>query len=174
MARRVLVCGGRDYDDAERLNEIFDASHSFNPISCLIHGAARGADQLAADWALSRDVLCLAYPADWAREGRAAGPIRNQKMIEFGKPDVVVAFPGGRGTADMIRRAEAARIPVVRISGGVVSSSQQAIKELMEVVSALGEIVRELDPGRTRQYEEIYDRLGRCRALLTHAAAFEG
>lgn len=116
MRQRVLVCGGRGYEDRVSLFKVLDAAHYANPIECLIHGAARGADSLAADWALDRDVLCKAYPADWDRDGRAAGPIRNQRMLDEGKPHMVVAFPGGRGTADMIRRAEKAGVPVVRVT----------------------------------------------------------
>lgn len=121
MKQRVLVCGGRDYDDAQSLATVLDAAHYANPIERLIHGAARGADTLAADWALSHDVLCNAYPADWERDGKAAGPIRNQKMLDEGKPHMVLAFPGGKGTADMIRRAEAAKVPVVKVTRALVS-----------------------------------------------------
>lgn len=120
MKQRVLVCGGRDYDDKESLTTVLDAAHHANPIECLIHGAARGADTLAADWALSHDVLCNAYPADWERDGKAAGPIRNQRMLDLGKPHMVIAFPGGKGTADMIRRAEAAKVPVVKVTAALV------------------------------------------------------
>jgi hypothetical protein len=115
MQQRVLVCGGRDYADQGQLYRVLDAAHAANPIVCLIHGGARGADTLAADWALERDVLCNAYVADWGRDGKAAGPIRNQQMIDLGKPHMVIAFPGGKGTADMIRKAEAAGVPVVRV-----------------------------------------------------------
>lgn len=55
------------------------------------------------------------YPADWKRDGRGAGPIRNQRMIDEGKPHIVIAFPGGKGTADMVMRAEMAGIPVVKV-----------------------------------------------------------
>lgn len=55
------------------------------------------------------------YPADWVRLGRAAGPVRNQLMIEQGKPDLVVAFPGNFGTADCVRRAKAAGVPVMEV-----------------------------------------------------------
>lgn len=116
MKQRVLVCGGREYEDQRSMAMVLDAAHSANPIECLIHGAARGADTLAADWALANDVLCNAYAADWDRDGKAAGPIRNQRMLDIGKPHLVIAFPGGRGTADMIRRAEAKKIPVVRVT----------------------------------------------------------
>lgn len=129
MQQRALVCGGRDYDDRDQLFRILDAAHVANPIVCLIHGAARGADSLAADWALDRDVLCNAYPADWDRDGKAAGPIRNQRMLDEGKPHIVIAFPGGRGTADMIRRAEKADIPVVRVKPSAHAQSEDARKK---------------------------------------------
>ncbi|WP_441235681.1 SLOG family protein [Bradyrhizobium sp. 930_D9_N1_4] len=115
MEQRVLVCGGRDYDDREQLFRVLDVAHMANPIVCLIHGAARGADALAADWALERDVLCNAYPADWGAHGNTAGPIRNRKMLEVGKPHIVIAFPGGKGTANMIKQSDAAGVPVVRV-----------------------------------------------------------
>lgn len=115
MQQRVLVCGGRDYDDRDQLFWVLDAAHHANPIILLIHGAARGADQLAADWALERGVLCNAYPADWDAHGKAAGPIRNKKMLDAGKPHMVIAFPGGKGTANMIQQAEAAGFSVVRV-----------------------------------------------------------
>ena len=56
----------------------------------------------------------IVFPAEWDKYGVSAGPIRNQKMIDEGKPDLVFAFPGGRGTTDMIRRAAVAGIRVVR------------------------------------------------------------
>lgn len=120
MEQRVLVCGGRDYDNAESLNAVLDAAHYANPIVCLIHGAARGADTLAADWALAHGVLCNAYPADWERDRKAAGPIRNRRMLDLGKPHLVLAFPGGSGTADMIKQATKAGVPVVRVGQRLV------------------------------------------------------
>lgn len=115
MKQRVLVCGGRDYEDREQLFQILDAAHLANPIVCLIHGAARGADTLAADWALEHGVLCNAYSADWSTHGRSAGPIRNKKMLDEGKPHMVIALPGGKGTANMILQAKTADVPVVRV-----------------------------------------------------------
>lgn len=88
-----------------------DRAHASRPIKMLIHGAARGADTLAAEWAAARGVTAEAYPANWDLHGRSAGPIRNRRMLRKGKPDVVIAFPGGAGTADMIRQAKAAGVP---------------------------------------------------------------
>lgn len=72
-------------------------------------------DRLAHDWALAVKVKGATYCANWTRDGKAAGPIRNQRMIDEGKPDLVVAFPGGRGTADMVRRAKAAGVKVMEV-----------------------------------------------------------
>lgn len=115
MQQRVLVCGGRDYKDREQLFRVLDAAHLANPIICLIHGAAQGADALATHWASGRGVPRNAYPPGWIEHGKAAGPIRNKQMLDEGKPHIVIAFPGGKGTANMIQQAEAAGVPVVRV-----------------------------------------------------------
>jgi ABC-type sugar transport system substrate-binding protein len=113
---RVLVCGGRDFNDralmAVEMQRLWVAR---GYPAALIHGDARGADRLAEEWAKRHGVPVLSFPADWENHGRAAGSIRNQLMLDAGKPDLVVAFPGGRGTADMVRRAKAAGVPVVEV-----------------------------------------------------------
>ena len=109
---RILVCGGRDFADATLVYDTLNASN----VTTLIHGAARGADSLADDWAKAAGVSILRFPADWAKEGRAAGPMRNQRMLEQGRPDVVVAFPGGAGTRDMVARARKAGVPVLEVT----------------------------------------------------------
>lgn len=115
MARRVLVCGGRDYTDRKTLYRILDGAHKTWGISCIIHGNARGADTLAAEWAKSRGVPDDPYPADWTRHGKAAGPIRNQEMITKGRPDIAFSFPGGKGTADMRKRLKKAGITCLNV-----------------------------------------------------------
>jgi hypothetical protein len=112
---RVLVCGGRDYADDILLAEVLDDIDSQRRVTLLIEGEARGADTLARQWAERRRIPVRKYPADWEHDGKAAGPIRNQRMLDDGKPDLVVAFPGGRGTADMVRRANAAGVRVQSI-----------------------------------------------------------
>lgn len=114
MALRVLVCGGRNYSDKTTVFDVLDRIHGgpSGPIAPLIHGAASGADALASEWADVHGVEDEAYPANWKAEGRRAGPLRNQRMIDEGKPELVVFFPGGRGTLDMIRRANLAGVPI--------------------------------------------------------------
>ncbi len=109
---RVLVCGGRDYSRADHVWDVLDKIHHDKPIDQIIQGGATGADGAARGWAMSRGVTCTTVLADWDKQGKAAGPIRNQRMLDEHNPDMVVAFPGGRGTADMVRRARVAGIPV--------------------------------------------------------------
>lgn len=93
--------------DASSLEAFLDAFHvgPRGPIKLVIHGGAQGADTMAGEWAQSRGIACMAFAANWATEGRAAGPIRNKRMLDEVSPNVVVAFPGGRGTANMVGQA---------------------------------------------------------------------
>jgi len=108
---KVLVCGGRNYDDKAHVFATLDAIDQRHRISLVIHGCAKGADTLGRRWAESRGREQRARPADWQTHGLRAGPVRNQEMLEEG-PDFVVAFPGGNGTADMVRRARRAGVRV--------------------------------------------------------------
>lgn len=106
----ILVCGGRDYADRDFLFQYLDELRAEKPIRQLIHGAARGADRLAAQWAKSRGVPTRAFPADWNRYGKSAGYRRNEQMLRDGKPDLVIGFPGGKGTAMMLDIARKAGV----------------------------------------------------------------
>ena len=114
MSWRVLVCGGRDYP-VSKVVEWLDNNLVPINVEAIVHGGAKGADLGAEKWAERHNVLRLIFPANWKERGRSAGPIRNQAMIDEGKPDMVIAFPGGRGTADMVRRATAAGLRIVEV-----------------------------------------------------------
>jgi hypothetical protein len=113
---RVLVCGGRCFGErfVERrmLDMTLDELHAKNPFTVLIEGGATGADYRANRWAKAAGVPVEQFKADWGRYGKAAGPERNSRMLTEGRPDLVIAFPGGRGTADMVDRAKGAGISV--------------------------------------------------------------
>jgi hypothetical protein len=115
---RVLVCGGRDFTDADFLFRTLDDLRLKFGFTHVIHGQGQGADQLAYMWAASRlgEAAVTGFPADWIRFGKSAGPKRNAQMLNEGKPDFVIAFPGGKGTADMVRRARRANVPVVEVT----------------------------------------------------------
>ena len=123
---RVLVCGGRDFADRPLLfktltdlllTHVLDGREpeAFR----IIHGGARrGADSLAGAWATLQQVRADVYRADWKKHGKSAGLRRNQKMLDDGEPDLVVAFLGG-GTEDMVRRATDAGVRVLRITSAL-------------------------------------------------------
>lgn len=107
---KVLVCGGRDYWDYPEVCRVLDRFHHEWGVAVVIHGSARGADSLAERWAKEREVPYYGVPARWKAYRRRAGPLRNQWMLDNAKPDWIIAFPGGKGTADMIERAEKAGV----------------------------------------------------------------
>lgn len=106
---RVIVTGGRDYDDRATAAKVLAA---LDPDTVtLVHGDARGADRLVGGmW--PGDVE--SFPADWGVHGNAAGPIRNRSMLRAGA-DLVIAFPGGRGTEHMKYIAREAGVPVLEV-----------------------------------------------------------
>jgi hypothetical protein len=112
----VVVCGGRDYDRPQRVFDVLDDLHAREPITRLAHGGARGADRWANEWLYSRGIEGCVYLPDWNRHGKAAGPIRNRQMLDTEKPLILVAFPGGRGTADCVRAARERDIPVLEVT----------------------------------------------------------
>lgn len=119
---RVLVCGGRDYDNYDHVRKVLYAFCDEHKLAeneykmpdglTIVHGGARGADLLADQWAVVNWVPIEEYKADWNTHGRAAGPIRNQQMLDTGV-DYVIAFPGGRGTEHMKKIARKAGVPVI-------------------------------------------------------------
>lgn len=129
MAERLLVYGGRNFGcpkltrnaferilaDTERLVlwEALDALHEQRGVFMVVHGAAWGADTCGERWAKRANVRIDAYPALWDKDGRAAGPLRNQRMLIRGCPSLAVECPGGAGTADMRARLLKAQVPIL-------------------------------------------------------------
>lgn len=115
---RVLVCGTRDAENYLGANGRLVASLSSlcvdEHVTALIEGGCNGPDEWARQFANLHKIPCFTYRAQWAKHGKSAGPIRNQRMIDIGKPDLVVAVWDGksRGTRDMIERAVKAHVPV--------------------------------------------------------------
>jgi hypothetical protein len=107
----LLVFGGRDYTNQQRVFAVLDNVHQLYGIEKIVEGDARGADRLAGEWADARGVQKEVHPADWKKHGRAAGPIRNRSMLKQSNPDAGLGFPGGRGTADMLQMLRTAGVP---------------------------------------------------------------
>lgn len=108
---RVVVCGSRYCQERERIHQFLDDHHKEWGITLLIEGGSRGVDQYAGEWADSHGIAHVYCPAHWDYYGNQAGPIRNKTMLSL-YPDYVLAFPGGRGTQNMISQANKHRIPV--------------------------------------------------------------
>lgn len=111
----LIVCGGRDYNDRAKAFHTLDRIHAKRPIVRIVEGGASGADSIAREWANSHGVECRTFHADWTAHGKAAGPMRNQLMLDS-EVDGVLAFPGGRGTADMVSRARSWGVTVMEVT----------------------------------------------------------
>lgn len=108
----VVVTGGREFKNDEFIFETLDKLHRESPINILVEGGARGADRGARLWAKQNNVLSKTYYPDWMRYGNAAGAIRNRAMLIGESPDLVIAFPGDKGTKNMIMQARRAKVKV--------------------------------------------------------------
>jgi hypothetical protein len=125
---KLLVCGGRHYgvvpygnpsqqeidkayQERAMLERILDYVHETWGVTMQIDGAAKGADSLAHNWAVSRGIPWQQFPADWERDGRRAGGLRNFAMA-CERPDAAVAFPGGPGTRNMTDILKQGHVPL--------------------------------------------------------------
>ena len=112
---KVIVCGGRNYSDKAFLYSFMDVGLTIKGLHIIV-GGAPGADSLAEQWARDRGVPFTTVKADWSKYGKAAGPLRNRRMLEMlGYGDRVIAFPGGNGTANIVKIAKMAQIPVYEV-----------------------------------------------------------
>lgn len=115
-AMNILITGSRHYSNKKLMTDTLD---KLRPIELIIHGAARGADMIAQEYAENHSIATCQHPANWKKYGRRAGPIRNQAML-YSHPDInlVLAFPlsDSIGTWDMVRKAHAHNIPVQLIN----------------------------------------------------------
>ncbi len=116
---RLLVCGDRNWDEPERVEDaiLFTwAEYDHSEYFLVISGGARGADTHAREACEKHGITFLEFPAEWDKHGRKAGPIRNQQMIDEGEPMQALAFhhdlAKSKGTKDMVRRLNLNNIPV--------------------------------------------------------------
>ena len=112
---KVLICGGRYYKIYSDIELAIKAAHEKYKITHVITGGAEGCDDYASHAAKELGLQTVVCDALWSFHGKAAGPIRNRNMLDLA-PDLVIAFPGGKGTANMVAIAQQAGIPVEIIS----------------------------------------------------------
>ncbi len=112
---KILICGGRDYINWKKLRGVMNLHVDiFGMPTEVIHGDASGADKMGGLWAENLGIPVRKFPAQWKRYGKSAGYVRNYEMAEE-KPDFVYAFPGGKGTAMMVKLAEQRGLQVIKI-----------------------------------------------------------
>jgi YspA, cpYpsA-related SLOG family len=114
---RLSICGGRNLDEMKAMGVILEwiSNYPSGTVKHIIQGGARGADRAARTVADALSIPQTQYDADWEKYGKSAGPIRNRIMLTEGKPDVILALTGGRGTANMIEIGREAGIPVFEL-----------------------------------------------------------
>ena len=115
MTHRILCFGGRKFLDADRVNNALDMLMEHCPAfrgAAIVHGGAPGADTLAGAWGKANGLCVIRVDANWNFYQLKAGGIRNSWMLTFCSPTYAVSFPGGTGTADMIKKVTAAKVPL--------------------------------------------------------------
>lgn len=134
----VAITGGRKFNDFWAVQRAMVKVDSKYDVTWVM-GGAKGADALAQLWCERVGAAHHVYSADWEKYGNAAGFVRNQQMVDEGKPQLLIAFPGGNGTRDMMNRCLTAGIPIKQIAAKVTNDSPQGFKESV-VESAAGTV----------------------------------
>lgn len=109
--KKVIVTGGRDFDDAGLVFDVLERIKA----DVIIHGDCRGLDTLAGKYGVMKGLRVIPYPAKWKELGKRAGPIRNIQMLEENPDAILIAFPGGTGTANCIAEARKRGILVLQV-----------------------------------------------------------
>lgn len=112
---KVIICGGRDFNDFMGAVAALDKLHEERPITTVVQGGANGADYHGKVWAAHNGIPMVEHKAKWKELGRRAGPVRNQFMLDHEKPDAVIALPGGIGTEHMKRISKEAGVEVIEL-----------------------------------------------------------
>jgi|SRR5579872_5526260 len=137
---RILVCGSRTWRGYKIIAAKLEKYAHEDTV--IITGKAPGADSLAEWWAVCTQHDYMGFPARWKTQGKAAGMIRNKRMLLDGLgvsagmkvPDIppdgvlVLAFHAfyekSKGTKNMVELAQAAGLTVKLISSGDIEDEK--------------------------------------------------
>lgn len=109
----ILVTGGRKFNDRAYVErKLEECLPFFDDEFVIVQGDATGVDWHAKNWAISNGHPVISMNAAWDFYGNNAGNIRNGWMLKFTQADLLLAFPGGTGTADMCKQAKKAGVLV--------------------------------------------------------------
>lgn len=109
---KVIIAGGRDFNDYERLRTLCDSILSNQEEVEIVSGTANGADALGEKYGDEKGYIVTGFPADWDTHGKSAGYIRNSEMADYA--DALIAFWDGRsrGTKHMIDLARKKKLEI--------------------------------------------------------------
>lgn len=110
---KVVVCGGRNCKDRKLVFDTLSQLHEEKRFTQLAHGGAKGVDSLAGLWAIFNYVPVTVFLPDWIVYGKAAGVRRSVTMMQVFQPDILVAFPGGKGTNHTIEIAKRKKVKCI-------------------------------------------------------------
>jgi hypothetical protein len=112
---RIIVTGSRSHCDVQLVERELDKLHRRASINVIIHGCCGAQAGAIEHWARLNGLSVVRYSPNWERFGHRGESLRNSFMLEDSRPDLVVAFPGGHGTADLVLRARTVGIAVIEI-----------------------------------------------------------
>ena len=113
---RLLICGGRHFDNAARIEAELSALHVASFISVIIHGGLPGIGGAAEAWARRNKVHVIRYPANFSL-GKSGDATRDEFMLADSRAEMLLVFPGGRRTAELLREARRKLVPVMLAQG---------------------------------------------------------
>ena len=136
---KAIVCGSRDYNDQDAVLQVLTTQFKHDPDLVIAHGGAKGADSIADSVARTLGIPIMRFQANWQRDGKAAGPIRNKTMFHVFQPDYVLAFSGhfetSRGTRHMAAYALSrnCQVTLIERTGGMVFSRDLSLDDVSGV-----------------------------------------
>ena len=130
---RIVVCGGRANSALGIVEQELTKLHRRENVTIVSHGCSGAHASAIESWARSQGVAIVRYPPNWELFGQRAERLRNTFMLHDSRPDLVVAFPSGHATSDLVRRAISADIAAIKLpnecrsdAAGASSLSAQA------------------------------------------------
>lgn len=149
---RFVICGGRSYTDAAKMYAVLQPICDEFPKARFAQGGAFGADLLARQWLRKRGYPCRTFYADWRAHGKKAGPMRNRQMLEGFQPDVVIAFPGGKGTRDCITQAKS-YLGILVVVVDEATTGESIVRQYREMLQATDNELAELEDDTCQECE---------------------
>lgn len=109
----VAVTGGRDFNHIDFIYKTMNEVNIKYDVYEYVFGDAHGVDAHVQKWVIENKLNHKKYYADWGFHGKSAGPIRNKQILDECRPNLLIAFPGGRGTANMVIQARRRGVPIM-------------------------------------------------------------